>query len=540
MTGIVEHTRLAARSSHLFHHASDFEILGGQYILGDIHNHHVNPGSAEKSLSFAEEEAFSDSEIYCGQMLRKKRGFPLYDPAPQVNLPAAYRAQGVSIGDVGSITSDGMFDFFFNIFLPADHPINGNRVPTGFSPMQSYKPIDISHFSYETGSHVSTASVQRGDLNTIKLDEEPGDDFVFHCGVSQGAVLALPHGAHLEKLRNVENIRLYAMKYGASWYEYVNGPQLGRGIENGELYVVTGCEKARSWGIASYHASREDFRLHFQRGTGAASNPFRWSGASGQKNPSQTKRYNPPPDDHQPLNHTTFVHGLSVSIGKGIWNRLFGTVSVECSSFAQYINSKGPSSSSSPSSTGSSFFGNFFGGGATSSQGRKHATGQEEVLLRNVPDDSRKVYNPSQLINEYILHKFPNATAVASHDEDWSDILAGTSQVEGPAVFLRLIGEQFVVVEKEGEGYNSVYRALLIPAIGAAFLRSNSVQSGSTRASMGLNLESKSGYTIRSESLTPSAGLDPPVGLARSSKTKELAPSGIAESSSQARLEVLT
>ncbi|KAK7042651.1 hypothetical protein R3P38DRAFT_3449061 [Favolaschia claudopus] len=345
--------------------------------------------------------------------------------------------------------------------------------------MQPYDPIDISHFNYETGSHVSTASVQRGDLNIVDLDEdeEPGIDFVFHCGVSKGAVLALPHGAHVEKLQNVENIRAYAMKYGASWYEYVNGPQLGRGIENGELFVVTGCEKVRSWGIASYYPSRQDFRLYYQRGTGAASNSFRWSGALGQKNPSQTKRYNPPPGDTQPLNHTTFVHGLSISIGKGIWNKLFGTVSVESSSFAHYLNHKGSfPSSSSASSSGASFFGNFFSGSGTSSRGRKHTSQQEDALLSDVPGGSRKVCNPSQLINEYILHKasqLPNATAVTSHDEDWSEILADTYQAEDPAGFLRKIDARFVIVEKDGESYDFIHRAFLsmITAIGFACLR---------------------------------------------------------------------
>jgi hypothetical protein len=35
----------------------------------------------------------------------------------------------VSIGDVGSVTAEGIFDFFFNIFLPPEHLINGNRTP---------------------------------------------------------------------------------------------------------------------------------------------------------------------------------------------------------------------------------------------------------------------------------------------------------------------------------------------------------------------------------------------------------------------------
>jgi hypothetical protein len=49
-----------------------------------------------------------------------------------MQLPIEYRRQGISIGDVGIITSTGEFDFLFNIFQPADHPINRGMVPQVF------------------------------------------------------------------------------------------------------------------------------------------------------------------------------------------------------------------------------------------------------------------------------------------------------------------------------------------------------------------------------------------------------------------------
>ncbi|KAJ7843054.1 hypothetical protein B0H14DRAFT_2265648, partial [Mycena olivaceomarginata] len=52
-------------------------------------------------------------------LLHQKRGFPLYDPGPRQTLPQEYRNTGVAIGDVGRITPEGAFDFFFNIYLPA-------------------------------------------------------------------------------------------------------------------------------------------------------------------------------------------------------------------------------------------------------------------------------------------------------------------------------------------------------------------------------------------------------------------------------------
>ncbi|KAF8189135.1 hypothetical protein K438DRAFT_1530305, partial [Mycena galopus ATCC 62051] len=186
-----------------------------------------------------------ESEVYCTQMLRRKRGFPLYEPAPQMNLPAAYRIHGVSIGDVGSVTPEGVFDFFFNIFLPPEHAINGHRTPDDFFPMPPYEPVDIFDLDFLPGNHVSTSTVQRLALDATS-EEFPGGDFLFNCDGTKGAVLVLPYGAQLKKLRNVENIRTYVTEHAVSWYQYINGPR-GRGLTNGELYVVTGCEKARSW-----------------------------------------------------------------------------------------------------------------------------------------------------------------------------------------------------------------------------------------------------------------------------------------------------
>ncbi|KAJ7603735.1 hypothetical protein FB45DRAFT_709836, partial [Roridomyces roridus] len=75
------------------------------------------------------------SQCYCNQLLFQGRGFPLYVPAPQGNLPPDYKHHGVSIGDVGTVTPQGVFRFFFNIYLPAEHPINHNDVPDNFSPL---------------------------------------------------------------------------------------------------------------------------------------------------------------------------------------------------------------------------------------------------------------------------------------------------------------------------------------------------------------------------------------------------------------------
>jgi hypothetical protein len=91
-------------------------------------------------------------------LLHHGRGFPLFFPGPQANLSLEYRARGVAIGDVGLFNPDGRFDFFFNIFLGADHAINAN-VPGDFDPLPLYDPVDVATDDINPGDHVSSPSV---------------------------------------------------------------------------------------------------------------------------------------------------------------------------------------------------------------------------------------------------------------------------------------------------------------------------------------------------------------------------------------------
>ncbi|KAJ6480649.1 hypothetical protein DFH09DRAFT_857236, partial [Mycena vulgaris] len=242
------------------------------------------------------------------------RGFPLYVPGPQINLPAAYRRRGVAIGDVGRVTPQGIFDFFFNMYLPADHPINDNEVPEDFHPLPAYGSRDIIHSHYEPGEYVSTTSF-------------PGSEFCFECVGPRGAVLALPHGAHLEKLENVAIMRQYAARNAESWYKYVNGPARGRELVNGSLYLVTGCEKSPSWGMVSFqHISvQNEFQLAFSPTADESSGYlYRWLRGA----PVRQKFADRPLVDDGNLNQTTFLHAFTISLGEGIWGSLFGGVEI--------------------------------------------------------------------------------------------------------------------------------------------------------------------------------------------------------------------
>jgi hypothetical protein len=145
-------------------------------------------------------------------------------------------------------------------------------------------------------------------------------------------VLALPNGAQQQKLRNLDRIQTYVARHAASWYEYISKSDdlsgRGRGLANGDLYLVTGHEKTLSWGMASYSAAHKEFNLSFE----VEVDQYHWGGVPRQINPSKRKYHNHLQEYDGPLNHTIFVHGLTISLVQGYWNRLFGAAAVETSS----------------------------------------------------------------------------------------------------------------------------------------------------------------------------------------------------------------
>jgi hypothetical protein len=78
----------------------------------------------------------SEAVAYSRLLLSKKHGFPLWGPELESGSSKEHQKTGVTIGDLGFITSDGAFSFFFNVCLPGDHPINDDRVLPVFEPFE--------------------------------------------------------------------------------------------------------------------------------------------------------------------------------------------------------------------------------------------------------------------------------------------------------------------------------------------------------------------------------------------------------------------
>lgn len=88
-----------------------------------------------------------------------------------MSLPASYRSSGVSVGDVGIITPEGGFSFFFNVFHEAMHPINaGMLLPQNFVPFVPRGPSDVEVLKESSAmSYISDKSIARIDSGEDRL-----------------------------------------------------------------------------------------------------------------------------------------------------------------------------------------------------------------------------------------------------------------------------------------------------------------------------------------------------------------------------------
>ncbi|EEB99858.1 hypothetical protein MPER_00355, partial [Moniliophthora perniciosa FA553] len=180
-------------------------------------------------------------------------GYPLWLPAPNAALPAAYSDEGIRIGDVGIITPDGGFDFLFNITLPADHPINQCRgIPNNFAPLVwNSQTFDVPD-RFRPGVPVCSRHAKQKQLSIEGSAVVPGSPVGFGAGIEvsftkdSGAVLMPSNGASRVDCSHRAAFRAYARKHAFDWYQFVNG-ELGREAENGSLYLVTGFDKSDAW-----------------------------------------------------------------------------------------------------------------------------------------------------------------------------------------------------------------------------------------------------------------------------------------------------
>ncbi|KAF9546375.1 hypothetical protein CPC08DRAFT_379004 [Agrocybe pediades] len=217
------------------------------------------------------------SEIYYRNLITKRRGSPLWIPEPPYNLPTHYQQMGVSIGDVGVLSPSGSFDFFFNICYSKDHLINSGGVPEGFKPLDP--PLDNLNIrrvqEFDFGSYVASESIE---ISRRQYSNSLAADLVFESSAAEGAILTMPNGARSEDVIGTRRLRGYIAEHIESWYKFIVGVR-DCDAENGDILLVTGCDKTDSWGVATFVKSSEAVKLRFQPVESSHSYKWEYSGS---------------------------------------------------------------------------------------------------------------------------------------------------------------------------------------------------------------------------------------------------------------------
>ncbi|KAF9471386.1 hypothetical protein BDN70DRAFT_926168 [Pholiota conissans] len=380
-------------------------------------------------------------DIYREQLELQRRGIPLWIPESNGCLPMIYQRTGVTIGDVGIVTPSGAFSFVFNICLPRDHPSQPDDLPQDFKPI-SLRPRDIRKFiEFKSGSHLASKAIH-------KVSNEGGStDLVFETDISEGAILTLPEGSVAHDLENIPQFEAYATSNVESWYRYINGT-CGRQAKNGEIRLVTGCDKTTSWGMAVIDNLERPAIYHQLR--------FRPVGSG---IPSSTSLSSPIPlhtwdyagfvdakvgpypeeiallreDDDSTaattgryLNQCLFIRTLNLTLRDDV----FASISDELALALTEGRSSFTSTSYSSTNSSSSNINETRSGGANQAP---HGTnfGTQRAFNANIGDDrvtitrspTAEKSHPSDTLNKKMLERAPGCRVAITRDEHWCSVI---------------------------------------------------------------------------------------------------------------------
>jgi hypothetical protein len=247
-----------------------------------------------------------------------------------MQLPIEYRRQGLSIGDVGIITSIGEFDLLFNIFYPADHPINDRMVPMGFLPLsrQNLERDVRKAIHYGPNTYLTSSSVRKTSSNWSLpfpfYTSEASIGQSFESTATEAAILIMPKGAKTEDLLNTWALEQVVSLNAREWFRYARYTR-GRNVKNGCIRVVVGVDKVSAWGIATSSCNTgQTASFVFKRDS---THTYKWDciGGSGRVGPQQDEIQDLMELDDgitTPQNQCAFVRTMNCTLSEKIWREI--------------------------------------------------------------------------------------------------------------------------------------------------------------------------------------------------------------------------
>jgi len=169
----------------------------------------------------------------------------------------------------------------------------------------------------------------------------------------------LPDGAVTERLLNFTRFQRYYAQNAESWYTFARETR-GPNVQNGDLHLVYGCDKATEWGMISFdnpHRGTQLAELRFrnmgEEWRDSVGTPYTWEhtdDAEGRVGPRDRETQELGGSRGQPLrNQTLFIQTVNTTLREEDWQRITGSTSMDI--YMDFGSSGSSTTGPSPSST---------------------------------------------------------------------------------------------------------------------------------------------------------------------------------------------
>ncbi|KAJ7116720.1 hypothetical protein C8R44DRAFT_709038 [Mycena epipterygia] len=370
----------------------------------------------------------SDSRCYTKLLASKGLGYPLWHPQPIDSLPNEYKREGVRIGDVGYINDRGAFSFLFNICCDADDLINLHfGVPDGFQkldldPGRSVERIDVA---FSPGSEILTETIQTREISfgvelngAIPVEASAGVEL--SCSSAQGAALLLPDGASSSDLLPLDAFKEYILLHGKSWFTFLKKQH--RPVQDLNIYLVTGCDKTASWGVATFSKSTRIGQVSMKFGpSGVASGhaKYKWDKSSYGYGFAQAGPHRRPGEEAWGENQCVFIRGFTVAMQHSLASK--EKLKVEA---IRGSNSQVQATLCRGASRWWSFQkGRLNNKDSSGSQHSSEKSPSDSELYIQYSSEVTKPYHPSNILNDYLLNSTTIGAISFTHDSTWMSVM---------------------------------------------------------------------------------------------------------------------
>lgn len=367
------------------------------------------------------------ADTYARALIPHRHGYPLWNPSPYSNDLPHFFENGVDIGDVGVITADGEFVYWFNVQYPRDHERNRDcSLPENFRHVE-LKPhlIKARRQRFKPGETLKTQCYSTTQHEHVSTVPTLSDEIRFQSSSQEGALLYLPYGAQSQNTLEKGQLLQLAKDCAVDWYRHIYSIS-GEEDLNGSLYLVTGHDKTSSWANAAHYIGPTpevvDLKLGFFQLSNSIELGCRWktyNGAETNSGPEEGARH---------LNQTIFIRGFKILLRQDDDPTADSSLVVACKvhEYAKNIDSKQVMASPGrlPQSILVSASTSIPEPSGDTDHQRANAS---SIKIESIPDRSQfRLYHPSDILNRYLLERAPEADVAITHDEDWCEALASS------------------------------------------------------------------------------------------------------------------